>query len=346
MELLPFLGTINNFRDRFRPLKRSVDVLFICIDLLFSLLYPSSSLIGRDRLVARRPNLHFSGTMNIPFSLHCTICFEAFDLAQRNPVVLPCGHTYLCRPCSKRLTKCMSCRAPLFGESKSVPMSPNQTMVCNGSERQHRGVGTISPPFSQKNVHTRQAEQEQLPIPNNVVLMALLESSQDVDKRQTDEDTAYESGDDDDAVREGIRQLNTTCGTFVVRDRVGLQIHAEHIHAEHIHAEHIHAEHPKDDAFSSNKENEDYCTEKSSKDCSEHCSELQFVISSDPSEDEKATEGQIEIRIDTSEEEEEELPYGQSVQVVSFEGGIARLARGRGYLKAKPDQLVKSKLLR
>ncbi|KAL7463213.1 hypothetical protein ACHAXS_003590 [Conticribra weissflogii] len=45
-----------------------------------------------------------------PFSLHCTICYDAFHPVTRPPIVLPCGHTYICEDCGKRLTKCMECR--------------------------------------------------------------------------------------------------------------------------------------------------------------------------------------------------------------------------------------------
>lgn len=46
--------------------------------------------------------------------LHCIICFDAFTLDERPPVILPCGHTYVCAQCAKRLDKCMECRKPLF----------------------------------------------------------------------------------------------------------------------------------------------------------------------------------------------------------------------------------------
>jgi Zinc finger, C3HC4 type (RING finger) len=55
-------------------------------------------------------------------SLHCIICYEEFDLKDRHPVVLPCGHTYVCIVCAKRLKKCMECREPLFW---SPPRPPN-----------------------------------------------------------------------------------------------------------------------------------------------------------------------------------------------------------------------------
>ncbi|KAL7549427.1 hypothetical protein ACHAWF_012691 [Thalassiosira exigua] len=48
------------------------------------------------------------------FSFHCMICFEEFDPVTNYPVVLPCGHTYVCIECANRLDKCTECRAPLF----------------------------------------------------------------------------------------------------------------------------------------------------------------------------------------------------------------------------------------
>jgi len=47
------------------------------------------------------------------FSFHCIICFETFNHTVRYPVVLPCGHTCVCHPCAKRLTRCMECRTKL-----------------------------------------------------------------------------------------------------------------------------------------------------------------------------------------------------------------------------------------
>jgi hypothetical protein len=44
----------------------------------------------------------FAGTnqnMASPFSFHCIICIEEFDQRDRYPVVLPCGHTYVCNQC-------------------------------------------------------------------------------------------------------------------------------------------------------------------------------------------------------------------------------------------------------
>jgi len=48
----------------------------------------------------------------VPF--HCVICFDEFNLKDRTPMVLPCGHTYVCCQCTRRLKRCMECREPLF----------------------------------------------------------------------------------------------------------------------------------------------------------------------------------------------------------------------------------------
>ncbi len=53
-------------------------------------------------------------TSNISF--HCIICYEDFDSEVNYPVILPCGHTYICVQCANRITKCMECRTSLFAE--------------------------------------------------------------------------------------------------------------------------------------------------------------------------------------------------------------------------------------
>ncbi|KAG7362236.1 zinc finger C3HC4 type domain containing protein [Nitzschia inconspicua] len=62
-------------------------------------------------------------------SLHCIICYEQFDLKDRHPVVLPCGHTYVCVVCAKRLKKCMECREPLFWNPPKAPPASSMMMM-------------------------------------------------------------------------------------------------------------------------------------------------------------------------------------------------------------------------
>ena len=70
------------------------------------------------------------------FSFHCMICFEEFDTQTNYPVVLPCGHTYVCVECANRLDKCMECRMPLTMKLE-LPNPPNSQQ----SSRVDEGVG-------------------------------------------------------------------------------------------------------------------------------------------------------------------------------------------------------------
>lgn len=60
-----------------------------------------------------------------PFSFHCIICIEAFNFDDRPPVILPCGHTFICEQCAKRIDKCMECRTSLFLKQVTVPSQPS-----------------------------------------------------------------------------------------------------------------------------------------------------------------------------------------------------------------------------
>jgi Zinc finger, C3HC4 type (RING finger) len=85
----------------------------------------------------------------VPF--HCIICFEEFKLHERLPVVLPCGHTFVCGPCSQRLTRCMECREPLYytvpknnnnhnntNNNKPAGQSSSSPMACSQLQQQQR----------------------------------------------------------------------------------------------------------------------------------------------------------------------------------------------------------------
>lgn len=54
------------------------------------------------------------------FSFHCSICYEPLHAVKRPPVILPCGHTFMCEPCSKRLNRCTECRTELFMKVPAV----------------------------------------------------------------------------------------------------------------------------------------------------------------------------------------------------------------------------------
>ena len=124
-------------------------------------------------------------------SLHCIICFEEFDGKERPPVVLPCGHTYVCMVCAKRLRRCMECREPLYWTPPPHPSSTNKglpvlgspgmntratapgryTVSRGGRYTQHPlGGGTMAPPVK--------GDPIPLPLPKNTVLMGMMEAAE------------------------------------------------------------------------------------------------------------------------------------------------------------------------
>ena len=173
-----------------------------------------------------------------------------------------------------------------------------------------------------------------LPIPKNLVLLSLLENSKRATIIDEESDKDYDSGDDDEQVIQGISMMTSTCGTFVVKAREGLVI---------------------DPAFPSlsspfaTYDKENHHNDPARKD--ERGIKLQMPL---------VDERMLELSISRSSVDEVEAPlfcrhpidmnesrlrYGQTVQVVSIQNGIAKLARDRGFIQAKSNQLVKSKFL-
>jgi len=119
--------------------------------------------------------------------LHCVICYEEFNLTDRYPVVLPCGHTYVCVVCTKRIKICHECREPLFWH----PPKPQQPAVTNHNSHIHRSPATSrysrynhsryspSTPTPQANgTNGAKREEVPLPLPKNVVLMEMIEAKE------------------------------------------------------------------------------------------------------------------------------------------------------------------------
>jgi hypothetical protein len=152
----------------------------------------------------------------------------------------------------------------------------------------------------------------------------MLESLQLENKKPViDDDKMYESGDDDEEVKEGLKLMNAFHGTYVVRDPDGLFVFAE----------------PPCEADLSNKENQ---SSKGQEENSVNDSDVPFAVSTDDEQD--VDEKQPNQSLDRKSAPVIEpllLSYGQTVQVATFSGGIAKLARGKGYILAGPDQLVK-----
>eukprot|EP00980_Cylindrotheca_fusiformis_P011893 scaffold2830_cov131-Cylindrotheca_fusiformis.AAC.14 len=170
---------------------------------------------------------------HVPFSFHCTICFESLNLSDRAPVVLPCGHTYICELCSKRLDKCMECRAPLK-TTVTIPQHQQRTPSSPGAPTQNPGNGSYggyrSSSFGNRGRNQidspsrrRQTETVSLPMPRNHVLMCLIETVQEGSNPEKSD--GYESGDDDELVLRGMTVMGSSSGTYVVKEKAGLKVY-------------------------------------------------------------------------------------------------------------------------
>ena len=115
--------------------------------------------------------------------LHCVICYEEFDLKDRYPVVLPCGHTYVCVVCSKKIKICHECREPLYWK----PPIQQQPANNNHNSHIHRSPATArysrynsrySPSTPPHNKPPEKREEVPLPCPPNKVLMEMIEAKE------------------------------------------------------------------------------------------------------------------------------------------------------------------------
>ena len=253
----------------------------------------------------------------VPF--HCVICFDEFNLTDRPPMVLPCGHTYVCLPCSKRLKRCMECREPLFipvrNQQQQQQQQQNPRSSSSYSSRRYGPSASPQTPATPPHSSFPQSSPPAhvpLPIPKNVVLLALMEASQrQVEAQQKDQEEGKEnslkssnSHDEDGEEEEeedqfdlnriisGMATLSGPCGTYAVKESSLVIV-------------------PNDPRTSSASDGE----EKKLEPVEESC------IAAEP----------------------HALEQGQTVQVVEFEDGIAKLARGEGYILANSSQLVKGR---
>jgi hypothetical protein len=262
----------------------------------------------------------------VPF--HCVICFDEFNMTDRPPVVLPCGHTYVCAPCTKRLRRCMECREPLF-----LP-APQQTRNPNAQAQGSASWAGTAPPMYNRGGRYSPGQQTNLtsppqdvsapaapialPIPKNVVLLAMMEAAQrqsQMEEKESeanaDVDAFEGSGsssivDDDDEeqfdlnrIISGMATLSGPCGTYAVREKEGLAV------------------------MSSDPRRKQHVDEE------KKTQEDRELIQSSPV---------LQVQDPFA------LEYGQTVQIVDFEDGVAKLARGRGFIVANSSQLVKGTL--
>eukprot|EP00592_Proboscia_alata_P001035 CAMPEP_0194375538 /NCGR_PEP_ID=MMETSP0174-20130528/24070_1 /TAXON_ID=216777 /ORGANISM="Proboscia alata, Strain PI-D3" /LENGTH=1683 /DNA_ID=CAMNT_0039155803 /DNA_START=346 /DNA_END=5397 /DNA_ORIENTATION=- len=74
-------------------------------------------------------------------NFHCVVCYRSFDTTKHYPVVLPCGHTYVCHVCASKMKQCMKCNILLhYVVPPKMPLSTPKGQL----SATHRG--SITPP--------------------------------------------------------------------------------------------------------------------------------------------------------------------------------------------------------
>lgn len=276
------------------------------------------------------------------------ICFEEFHPDERYPVVLPCGHTYVCNLCGDRLDKCMECRTPLF-----ITVPRNQANLTSSRTPSYRTPRQPpSPPMP--------AVKKRLPLPKNVVLLSLIEATElateDATKSEasprnhksdvndnnnksseaahhqslppTSEDnpvTVIVDADDleEERIKLGTSMAVSVAGTYAVTDPKGLPIFPTR--PSRAQAE---------DAF--RKDNSQQTSD-------EDVDKLVRYFHLDQKMDVEANDDDLKENRQ-KEQPPAQLSCGDRVQVVAIENGWAKLARGYGYVHADDNKLVKGKL--
>lgn len=255
--------------------------------------------------------------MNSSLSFHCVICFEEFDSHTIYPVVLPCGHTYVCAVCANRINKCMECRTSLFTEVSAPspeligrPVDRPQTLTYRYGRRSSRDSQQVTPPPKK----TR----ERIPLPKNLVLISLIESSNLMQKSNNNrllsklsyEDISSHGDEDEEEIRIslGSNIANAASGTYAVAAKDGLKIVPHKKKSRGFASTALSAWHQ--DSWVNNVED---------------------VVNNNPDTNESH-----------SKNPELMLNYGDRIQVVSIVNKWAKLARGYGYVYCEHDSdLVK-----
>lgn len=286
--------------------------------------------------------------MTTNFSFHCTICFEALDLFKRSPVVLPCGHTFICQQCSGRLTSCMECRYPLLMtvEETSSSSAENADIIDRPRTRHSRQNSLPHLLPSLQNQHFKHPQPAKkcirVPIPKNFVLMSLMKSSNWTDKETSTNDQVCDDDDDDKYVKKGVESIQDSYGTYAVRERGGLLVCGKNDNKIALEEEENIQEDATDPSTDDSPTDND--DDDASLDLNDMLTEVRSVIVTQDSFDavgHKSTEIQLLDDLSTTCIPDEKLEYGRTVQVVEFQNGVAKLARGSGIIEARPDQLVK-----
>jgi hypothetical protein len=159
-------------------------------------------------------------------------------------------------------------------------------------------------------------------MPKNVVLMAMIEAAQRQrsesnnlvdDSMMEDEDEQY----DLNGILSSMATLSGSCGTYAVKEKL-LVLPNDPRKIQTL-KQHSNQQREDDDESSETR-----------------MPEPTMALTSSISLSQSAS-GEIEVR------NPNELVRGQTVQIVEFYDGVAKLARNAGYIQANSSQLVKSK---
>lgn len=281
-------------------------------------------------------------------SLSCCVCFDKFNLSDRLPVVLPCGHTYVCESCSKRLNCCMECRSPLFVPKPSFSPSAlrhGKPRYSPSSSPRSIDGSMKTPPAS--NVTSPRQEYSQLPIPKNLVLIALLEAAEQTVKSETRQDEDSDYGEENEQVVAGMNLLSSDFGTYVVREKNGLVVQplSPLSSYDEEEAEAVVESPVAVNKFAKPREVSEQDGEFVSFDFPDPLGVKVLPSSTSshdaPSFDENRNDDVRPVFRQQQDNKPFMLRFGQTVQVVSFVDGVAMLARRNGYIEASDRQLVK-----
>jgi hypothetical protein len=276
--------------------------------------------------------------MASPFSFHCMICFEEFDVETRYPVILPCGHTYVCNQCADRLERCMECRTPLYITIPRGPSDANKQAAVNQQHQQQTGRYARTSPNGRHTADHHAPKtppqppiKQRLPLPKNVVLLSLMEATElaaedvrareEVQTRLSDSPLIKVSSsmdpeqDEEAKIKAGTSLAISDCGTYAVAATNGLQIYPSRPSL--------------DQPASDDQESE------------QDVDTLVRFFHLDHKLDVESSDKEAKSEEGGKEPPPLRLKSGDRAQIVSTEGGWAKLARGYGFVRADRHQLVK-----
>jgi hypothetical protein len=302
------------------------------------------------------------------FSFHCMICFEEFHPEERFPVVLPCGHTYVCSACANRLDKCMECRMPLYttvrppapgrgGGGAPHPPGGRPSAAASSSSWSNARSGRVAAPSPTEAALPSPQHQppikKRLPLPKNVVLLSLIEATElatlDVQKKySSDEPGGSSKGggsamappvnlqsrpavfsmnsmidadeDEEEKIRVGTSLAVGVAGTYAVATRDGLTIV------------------PNRPAAPTSAPRAGAAGQAAGQNPLEDVDSLVQNMHSEAAKNDKESPKKSSS---VDNKDCGRLSFGDRVQVVSIDGGWAKLARGYGYVKVDRTSLVK-----